>query len=80
MAIVPTYIDFEKKEIGAFDTVWPSCDYDADLKKIRSLYKARMAKHPENFIEAWNMQSRRSAKLVLLFLYIIIEKTSVLSQ
>ena len=49
--IVPTYIDFEKKEIGAFDTIEPSDDYEADLKKIRSLYKARMAKHPEDFIE-----------------------------
>ena len=51
VAIVPTYIDFSKKEIGAFDTVMPSEDYEADLKKVRSLYRAGMAKHPEKFIE-----------------------------
>ena len=48
--IVPTYIDFKNKEIGAFDTIWPS-DYEYDLKKIHSLYCADMAKYPENFIE-----------------------------
>ncbi len=34
--IVPTYIDFSKKEIGAFDTIWPTDDYEADLLRIRS--------------------------------------------
>ena len=51
VAIVPTYIDFKHKEIGAFDTIWPSDDYDADLEKIRSLYHKDIAKHPEKFIE-----------------------------
>lgn len=49
--IVPTYIDFKHKEIGAFDTVLTSNDYDADLLKIRRLYFKDMAKHPEKFIE-----------------------------
>ena len=49
--IVPTYIDFQKKEIGAFDTIWTSDDYDSDLQKVRSLYHADIAKHPEKFIE-----------------------------
>ena len=49
--IVPTYIDFEKKEIGAYDTIWTTDDYEADLKMVRSLYKARIAKYPEKFIE-----------------------------
>lgn len=49
--IVPTYIDFKKKEIGAFDTINPTDDYEADLKKIRSLYRSEMAKHPECFAE-----------------------------
>ena len=53
--IVPTYIDFNNKEIGAFATIWPSDDYEADLVKVRSLYKKEIAKHPENFIElSWN--------------------------
>lgn len=50
--IVPTYVDFKKKEIGAFDAVWPS-DYETDLQKIRSLYRCDMARHPKMFIEAW---------------------------
>lgn len=49
--IIPTYIDFSKKEIGAFDTIWPTDDYEADLLKIRKLYRSDMAKYPEKFIE-----------------------------
>ncbi len=49
--IVPAYWDFKKKEIGVFDTIWPSGDYEADLQKVRSLYHKEMAKHPEDFIE-----------------------------
>ena len=49
--IVPAYWDFSKKEIGIFDTIWPSDDYNSDLLKVRKLYKKSMAKHPENFIE-----------------------------
>ena len=51
VAIVPTYIDFKKKEIGAFDTIWPSENYAEDLLKVQSLYRKEMAKHPEKFIE-----------------------------
>ena len=49
--IVPTYIDYKKKEIGAFDAIKASNDYDADLKKIQSLYRAEMARYPEDFQE-----------------------------
>lgn len=49
--IVPTYIDFEMKKIGAFDTIYPSDDYEADLLKVRRLYIREMAKHPGKFIE-----------------------------
>lgn len=49
--IVPTYIDFKNKKIGAFDTIWPS-DYEKDLKKIRSLYRSYMAKYPKDFVES----------------------------
>ena len=52
VCIVPTYIDFKKKEIGAFDPIKPSDSYEADLQKICSLYHKEMAKHPENFVEA----------------------------
>ena len=58
--IVPTYIDFGKKEIGAFDTIWPESDWKEEdrlkekeiIQKVRGLYHASMAKHPENFVEA----------------------------
>ncbi len=49
--IVPTYIDFKKKEIGLFDTIWPSDNYENDLIKVRRLYKKETAKHPDQFIE-----------------------------
>lgn len=49
--IVPTYIDYKRKEIGAFDAIKPSDSYEKDLKKIRSFYHKEMAKYPENFIE-----------------------------
>lgn len=57
--IVPTYIDFSRKEIGAFDTIWPEDDWDEKdtlkeneiMQKVRSLYRKEFAKHPENFVE-----------------------------
>jgi len=49
--IVPAYLDFKNKTIGVFDTIYPSDDLDADLKKVRSLYKKEMAKYPEMFFE-----------------------------
>lgn len=60
--IVPTYIDFSKKEIGAFDAI-SLADYRDEkgklskekeeevVRRVRSLYHASMAKHPENFAE-----------------------------
>ena len=52
--IVPTYINFKTKEIGAYDAIYPSDDYEADLRKVRSLYHADTARHPEKFIELSN--------------------------
>lgn len=49
--IVPAYIDFDKKEVGLFDTMIPSDDYEADVVKIRRLYRKEMAKRPQQFIE-----------------------------
>ena len=49
--IVPACIDFGKKEIWLEDTIWPTDDYEADLRKVRSYFHASMAKHPEMFIE-----------------------------
>ena len=33
--LVPAYWDFKKKEIGLFDTIWTTDDYEADLRKVR---------------------------------------------
>lgn len=49
--IVPVYVDFSRKEIGLFDTIWPSDNYEADIKQLRSLFRSEMAKRPEQFIE-----------------------------
>ena len=49
--IVPAYWDFSKKEIGIFDTIIPTDNFEEDLKKVRRLYKKSMARHPENFFE-----------------------------
>ena len=49
--IVLTYIDFQKKEIGIFDMIHPTNNYNADLIKIRRYYHKELAKHPKNFIE-----------------------------
>lgn len=51
--IVLTYIDFKNKEIGIFDIIHPTGNYDVDLKKVRSYYRKDLAKNPENFIEVW---------------------------
>ena len=49
--IVPVFIDFQHKEIGLFDTIWPTDDYEADVRRLRSLYNKEMAKRPEQFVE-----------------------------
>lgn len=49
--IVPAYLDYSKKEIGLMETIWTTDDYEADLVRLRSLYKKEWAKYPEQFIE-----------------------------
>lgn len=49
--IVPTYINFSKKEIGLFDTILPTDDLWADMLKVRKLYKKEFAKFPNQFVE-----------------------------
>ena len=49
--IVPAFLDFGKREVYLGETVWTTDDYEADIKKIRLLYKKEMAKYPEKFIE-----------------------------
>ena len=60
--IVPAYWDFRTKTIGVFDTIIPTDDFAADLRKVRSLYCAEMAKHPEGYIDVkdWDYLTKRS--------------------
>lgn len=55
--MVPAYIDFGRKEIGLFDSVMPTDDYEADRARIHRLYRADMAKRPTQFIE-YNDQTK----------------------
>ena len=49
--IIPAYIDFSRKEVGIRDAFWPTDDFEADVRQIRSLYRKEMAKRPSQFIE-----------------------------
>jgi 1-acyl-sn-glycerol-3-phosphate acyltransferase len=42
--LVCAYIDYTRREIGIADTIVPSGDYEADLKKIQSIYAAIMSR------------------------------------
>lgn len=52
--IVPAYIDFGHKEIGLFESIMPSDDYEADCARVWRLYRSDMAKRPAQFIEYEN--------------------------
>ena len=49
--IVPAFLDFSKREVRIGEAIWTTDDPEADILKIRSLYRKEMAKHPEQFIE-----------------------------
>ena len=49
--IVPAFLDFRNKKIYLGETMWTTDDHEADIQKVRSLFKKEMAKRPENFIE-----------------------------
>lgn len=50
--IVPVAIDYSRKSVTIFPPVAPTPDTDADLARIRALYHAGMARHPEDFAES----------------------------
>lgn len=52
--IVPAFLDFGKREVRIGEAFWTTDDAEADILKIRRLYKKEMAKMPENFIEVEN--------------------------
>lgn len=47
--IILTYIDFKKKMMGVGPTIYPSGDYDADMREIMRFYQDKTAKHPDWF-------------------------------
>ena len=49
--IVPSFLDFKNRKVYLGETIWTTDDAEADILKVRRLYKKEMAKIPENFIE-----------------------------
>lgn len=47
--IVLTYLDYAKKEGGIGPTIYPTGNYEEDLKKIEDFYRDKTARYPENF-------------------------------
>lgn len=43
------YIDFEKKEMGIKEVIYPTSNIDEDLRKIKNYYKNFTGKYPEKF-------------------------------
>lgn len=43
-------LDYGKKEAVSLGLIYPSGDYDKDIKEIKSRYKGIQAKKPENFL------------------------------
>lgn len=41
------YIDYGKRELGIGDSIIPSGDMEADMKKIQIFYKGKTGKHPK---------------------------------
>ena len=52
--IVPSFLDFKNRKVYLGEAIWTTDDAEADILKIRRLYKKEMAKMPENFIEVEN--------------------------
>ena len=52
--IVPAFLDFSKRQVYIGETVWTTDDSEADILRIRRMFKKEMAKMPENFVEVEN--------------------------
>lgn len=48
--ILPVALDNKQKKAIVFDLFYPGEDAEADIAKIKSLYKGIQGKHPENFV------------------------------
>lgn len=47
--IIIGYLDYSKKVAGLGPVIFPSGDYEEDLKKIQQFYMDKVARHPEQF-------------------------------
>ena len=47
--IVPVALNYSKRQVVIMPPFVPTGDVAADLPKIKALYSAEMARHPENF-------------------------------
>jgi 1-acyl-sn-glycerol-3-phosphate acyltransferase len=47
--IIIGYLDYSKKVAGLGPVIFPSGDYEEDLKKIQEFYHDKVARHPEQF-------------------------------
>lgn len=47
--IVMGFVDYKKKEGGFGPVLYPTGDYDKDFEFIKSFYKEKTARYPENF-------------------------------
>lgn len=47
--IICGFLDYKTKTGGMGPMIYPSGDYEADLKIIQDFYKTKQAKYPENF-------------------------------
>jgi 1-acyl-sn-glycerol-3-phosphate acyltransferase len=47
--IILGFLDYRTKGGGLGPVIYPTGDYEADLKKIEEFYKDKQAKYPENF-------------------------------
>ena len=44
-------IDYKKRELGIFETFYPTGDKEADIRYIRSRYHSGQARYPKKFVE-----------------------------
>ena len=49
--IIPSILDFEHKEVRICEAIYTTDDYEADIARVRSHFRASMAKRPAQFIE-----------------------------
>jgi 1-acyl-sn-glycerol-3-phosphate acyltransferase len=56
--IVMGFLDYKTKTGGLGPVLYPSGDYEADLKIIEDFYKDQQAKHPEKFNLSYDQRSK----------------------